>query len=82
MEWTAIRVSQDTKRKLEELREKWTRNAERHCRALGTRETMSGAESKNDVIGLDQVIRRLLAKEQDHLARAKKSRNRKVKYQG
>ena len=72
--WTAVRVSGDTAAKLRMLREVWTENADRITQApLGSEETRSGNESKCDAIGLDQVIRRLIALWEDHLERSRKS---------
>jgi len=71
--WTAVRVSQDTKDQLEDLRQLWMDLAHRTKEVLGSDETRSGREAKRDVIGLDQVIRKLLRYHRDHANRARKS---------
>jgi hypothetical protein len=78
-EWTTIRVSKDTKAELEALREIWTAYADKTKVTLGTEEVRSGKEATRDVIGLDQVIRKLIRYHKDHLERVKKSARKLLK---
>jgi hypothetical protein len=71
--WTTVRVSVDTKEQLEELRDLFTEQAHRTKEPIGSDYTRSGEESKRDVIGLDQVIRKLIRYHKDHAKRAAKS---------
>lgn len=74
--WSSIRVSEDTKAELQVLREQWTEMVQLKF-PLGCSETRSGQESKNDLIGFDQVIRKLILIVKSHRRRAKKSSARK-----
>jgi len=71
--WTAVRVSKDTKDQLEQLRQLWSDLVDRTKDPIGSDATRSGQEAKRDVIGLDQVIRRLIRYHQAHNERSKKS---------
>jgi len=75
--WTAVRVSAETKGQLEELREVWMQLAHKTKESLGDDHIRSGQESKNDVIGLDQVIRKLIRFHMAHRERVKKSAAKK-----
>lgn len=70
--WTAVRVSLDTRKQLDELRELWQAQAELQD-GLGTDQTRSGKESTRDEIGYDQVIRRLILLVKRHRERGKKA---------
>jgi hypothetical protein len=72
-QWTAVRVSRDTKAKLEKLKELWTDLAHRTDDQLGSSATRSGQVSKRDEVGCDQVIRRLIILWERHQARSKKA---------
>ena len=80
--WTAVRVTADTKAKLQELRELWE-GMEMGALAepLGTPKIRSGKVSKRDQTGLDQVIRRLIRLWERHTERsnaAAKSKSKKT----
>jgi len=77
--WTTVRVSVDTKEQLEELRELFTDQAHKMKEPIGSDYTRSGHESKRDVIGLDQVIRKLIRYYKDHQKRAAKSSSKRRK---
>jgi hypothetical protein len=68
--WTAVRVSRETKEKLQELRELWIDLAHRIKEPLGDDEVRSGRPSTRDEFGLDQVIRRLIILWEKHRDRS------------
>lgn len=74
MKWSAIRVSEETKQELEAIRETWIAFQGSCKNPIDTKGTRSGAASKNDVIGLDQIIKRLAWYWRQHGERRKKSR--------
>lgn len=71
--WTSVRISEDTKARLEQLREIWTELGHLTKRGLGDEEVRSGGQSTRDAIGLDQVIRKLILMHADHVERALKA---------
>lgn len=76
--WTSIRVSEDTKAQLEQLRELWQEMERPQWEnALGSADVRSGRISNRDQIGLDQVVRKLLAIVLDHRARAREANAKK-----
>lgn len=79
--WSTIRVSVDTKEQLEELREVFTEQAHRTKEPIGSEFTRSGEEAKRDVVGLDQVVRKLIRYYKDHAKRAAKSKSKRRKPQ-
>ncbi len=78
-QWTAVRVSKDTKARLEKLRDTWLEVAGAMKDELYTSHVRSGKVSTRDVCGLDQVIRRLLLLHERHAARRQRSAARRRK---
>lgn len=77
-DWTTIRVSKDTLRQLEACRESMREGDDKAQFPLDSPAVMSGGEDKRDRIGLDRVIRRLLADRQRHADRRKTSAGRRA----
>lgn len=78
VEWTCLRISKDTKARLEALRETWVELANLTTEPLGSSATRSGQASRRDQIGLDQVIRRLIRLHERHAERRSRANGRKV----
>lgn len=78
MKWVAVRVSEKTKAELERIREIWTEQGERCKNPLGSAAVRSGGESKRDMIGLDQVINRLILYWKEHGERRNRSGRRRA----
>lgn len=74
--WTSIRVSTKTKAMLHDLREGWIANDNCTIAELGTAICRSGQPATNGDIGLDQVVRRLIALVRLHRTRAASAQRR------
>lgn len=72
MEWTTIRVSAETKRMLEELRASLMVGNDKAALPLDSAPCRSGQDDTRDRIGLDRVIRRLIADRDRWVARRRK----------
>jgi len=77
-DWVAVRVSRDTRAKLEDLRARFEAYADGSPRPLGSDYTRSHGLSKNDRIGLDQVVRRLIDLYERHQGRKRKSAGKRL----